>query len=61
MNILKIQKVSDGEFRTTLEVQTSKTFFIWVIGTLGKVKITSPVSVKREFNEFVESIKNRCN
>ena len=54
---LHIQKVDANLFKTTLEVQTSKTFFIWVIGTLGKVRIISPVAVKKEFNAFVEQIK----
>ncbi len=46
-----------NELRTTLEVQVSKTFFIWVVGTLGKVKILTP-EVKKEFDEFMDKIKN---
>ncbi len=55
---LRIQKVPEEEFRTTLEVQVSKTFFMWVVGTLGKVKILGPSSVKKEFDAFVGQIKN---
>ena len=43
-------------FRTTFEIQVSKTFFVWVVGTLGKVKIVEPANVKKEFNAFVEQI-----
>ena len=53
---LRIQKTADGMFRTVLEVQVSKTFFLWVVGTLGKVKIVEPANVKKEFNAFVEQI-----
>lgn len=54
---IKIEQISDNEFGTTLEVQVSRTFYIWVVGTLGKVKILSPSSVKQEFADFVEQIK----
>lgn len=53
---LRIQKTADGMFRTTFEIQVSKTFFVWVVGTLGKVKIVEPANVKKEFNAFVEQI-----
>lgn len=53
---LRIQKSNDDVLKTTLEVQVSKTFFLWVVGTLGKVKITEPANVKKEFNSFVEQI-----
>lgn len=39
-----------------LDIQVSKTFFVWVVGTLGKAKIVEPNSVKKEFNAFVEQI-----
>lgn len=53
---LHIQKVSEEEFRTTLEVQISKTFFIWIIGTIGKAKIIAPNTVKKEFDKFVDEV-----
>ena len=43
-------------FRTVLDIQVSKTFFVWVVGTLGKAKIIEPSNVKKEFNSFVEQI-----
>lgn len=53
---LRIQTTTDGFFKTVLDVQVSKTFFVWVVGTLGKVKIVEPSNVKKEFNAFIEQI-----
>lgn len=58
---IRIQKVSEDTFKTTIEVQVSKTFFLWVIGTMGKVKILSPGKAKQEFDTFVEELKNIYN
>ncbi len=54
---IKINKIDDTTFNTKLNIQVSRTFFIWVVGTLGKVKITAPISVMNEFGEFIEHIK----
>lgn len=54
---IKIKKLDDTTFRTKINVQVSRTFFIWIVGTLGKVKVISPVSVIEEFGKFVEQIK----
>ena len=54
---VKISKIDDTLFSTKVNVQVSRTFFIWVVGTLGKVKITAPISVINEFNAFIEQIK----
>ena len=35
----------------------SKTFFAWVAGTQGKVKIQSPTNILDEFNAFITKIK----
>lgn len=53
---LHVQKSVDGILKTTLEIQVSKTFFLWVVGTLGKVKIVSPSNVVERFNSFVKQI-----
>lgn len=53
---LRISPAVDATLKTTLEIQVSKTFFLWIVGTLGKVKIVEPNSVKKEFNAFVEQI-----
>ena len=41
-----------------ITVQVSKTFFSWIVGTQGKVKIKSPAKVLSEFTDFVKVIKD---
>ena len=53
---IQIHKSSNGILTTTIEVQVSKTFFLWVVGTLGKVKIIEPSQVAEKFNSFVKQI-----
>lgn len=54
---IRIKKADDNTFSVDLTVQISKTFFAWIVGTQGKVKIKSPRKVVDEFNEFVAKIK----
>lgn len=53
---IRIKKTAEGVFSVNVVVQTSKTFS-WVVGTQGKVKITSPQKAVDEFNVFVSKIK----
>ena len=50
-------KENSGTYEATVTIQPSKPFFLWVTGTLGKVKITEPEEVVEKFNEFVKAIK----
>jgi len=52
-----IHLASETEFKATVEVQVSRTFFIWVVGTLGKAEIIGPNGVKADFENFVSQIK----
>ena len=52
-----ISKTGDDTFRVKVPIQVSKTFFAWVIGTQGKMRILSPQEVCEQFNEFVCKIK----
>ena len=54
---IRIKKADDNTFSVDVTVQISKTFFAWIVGTQGKVKIKSPRKVVDEFNEFVAKIK----
>ena len=54
---IRIKKTAEDVFSVNVVVQTSKTFFAWVVGTQGKVKITSPQKTVDEFNVFVSKIK----
>ena len=54
---IRIKKVDEETYSVDVTVQISKTFFAWIVGTQGKVKIKSPRKVIDEFNEFVAKIK----
>ena len=53
---IQIQKTNNGALKATIEIQVSKTFFLWVVGTLGKVKIIEPSQVVEKFSSFVKQI-----
>lgn len=54
---IRIKKVDEETYSVDVTVQISKTFFAWIVGTQGKVKIKSPRKVIDEFNAFVAKIK----
>ncbi len=54
---IHILKVDDDTFRVKATIQISKTFFAWVVGTQGKMRILAPQSVCEQFNAFVKKIK----
>ena len=52
-----IHRIEDNRFKCAVEVQISKTFYGWVVGSCGKVHIISPQKVIAEFNDFIQKIK----
>lgn len=50
--------IDTNTYMADISVQVSKPLFTWVIGTLGKVRITAPKKVTAEFNKFVDTIKS---
>jgi predicted DNA-binding transcriptional regulator YafY len=52
-----IYKIEDNSYRVIVDVQVSKTFFLWVLGSMGKVSITSPALVQEKFKEFFDTVK----
>lgn len=54
---IKVKKVDKNIYTIDVAVQVSKTFFAWIVGSQGKVKIKSPIRVIDKFNEFVAKIK----
>ena len=54
---VNIVKVEDTTYRLKVPIQVSKTFFAWVVGTQGKMRIIAPQTVCEQFNEFVTKIK----
>lgn len=53
---VKIQSAGEN-FKVSVQIQISPTFFAWVAGSRGKVHILSPHTVKEQFQEFVDEIK----
>lgn len=54
---IRIIKVNDTTYSVNVNVQVSKTFFTWIVGTQGKVKIKGPQRVLEQFSEFILKIK----
>lgn len=54
---VNIIKIDDNTYRLNVPIQVSKTFFAWVVGTQGKMRILSPQTVTEQFNAFVTKIK----
>lgn len=54
---VNIVKVDDTTYRLKVPIQVSKTFFAWVVGTQGKMRILAQQTVCDQFNEFVTQIK----
>lgn len=54
---IRIRKIDDNTYTVDVAVQVSKTFFAWIVGTQGKVKIKAPEKVVTEFSDFVAKIK----
>lgn len=46
---IRIKKADEETYSVDVTVQISKTFFAWIVGTQGKVKIKSPRKVIDEF------------
>ena len=56
---VNIVKVDNNTYRLKVPIQVSKTFFAWVVGTQGKMRILSPQAICEQFNEFVKAIKEK--
>jgi len=54
---LKITVADDKAYSVSVKVQVSRPFFLWVIGSEGKVRIKSPQKVLKAFNVFMTKIK----
>ena len=53
---IKIQRTSDDSFKCNVEIHISPTFFSWLAGTRGKVKILTPNTVREQLEDFVKEI-----
>lgn len=54
---VNIVKVDADTYRLKVPIQVSKTFYAWVAGTQGKMRILAPQTVCEQFNAFVNKIK----
>ena len=54
---VNIIKVDDNTYRLKVPIQVSKTFFAWIVGTQGKMRILAPQSVCDQFESFIKVIK----
>lgn len=56
---VNIVKVDDATYQLKFPIQVSKTFYAWVVGTQGKMRILAPHTVCEQFNAFVSKIKEK--
>ena len=54
---IKVQKTGDDTYRVFAQIQVGPTFFSWIAGSCGKMRIITPAKVKDQFDLFVEQIK----
>ena len=47
----------DRHFNVSVEVETSRQFFGWLLGFGKEVKIISPPEVREEFAEYIDKIR----
>ena len=52
-----IEGTAETAYTVTVTVQISPTFFGWVAGSRGKVRIISPDFVQKQFDEYIREIK----
>ena len=52
----KTEKVDDEHFTTTVKTDVSPTFFGWVLGYGGKIKITAPENVVEDFRNTAHAV-----
>lgn len=53
---IKTERVSDEQFKATVDVSTSKTFYAWCFRFAGKMKILSPQNVIDEYHDMAKKI-----
>ena len=56
---LRIKHIDYNTLSVDVNVHVSKTFFSWIVGTQGNVKIKSTTRVLLEFTDFVKVIKEK--
>ena len=49
-----VDKFGKEQFRTTVKVCTSPTFYRWVFGSSGKIVIEGPVEVRNAYKKMLQ-------
>lgn len=55
---VKTERISVTQFKATVTVSTSKTFYAWAFRFAGQMRIVSPESVKQEYLEMAGKVLN---
>lgn len=53
---IKVEKVSEEQFKAIVNVAASKTFYAWAFRFAGQMKITGPESVKQEYLDMAKKV-----
>ena len=53
---IRTERVSDEQFKVTVNVSTSKTFYAWCFRFAGQMKIAAPEHVKEEYREMARKV-----
>ena len=53
---IKTEKISETQFKATVNVSISKTFYAWAFRFAGQMKISGPESVKKEYLEMARKV-----
>lgn len=56
---IKTRSVGEEQFRITVKVCASPTFYRWVFGASGKIVIESPIETRNEYREMLQKALNQ--
>lgn len=56
---IKTRSVGEEQFRITVKVCASPTFYRWVFGAGGKIVIESPIETRNEYREMLQKALNQ--
>ena len=54
---INVKSYSDNKYRITVPIRISPNFFLWMLGSKGKIHIMSPTNVIDSFDKFFDEIK----
>ena len=54
---ISVHNLGEDFLHIRVMVRVGRPFFLWVAGTCGKVRILAPEPVRKEFNNFIQKVK----